>query len=381
MTLGGYIYRNALRNKRRAVLTSGSVAVSLFLFLTLQVAKREMTIPPEDAGASLRIAVRNKISLANTLPARQLPAIEKLPGVVAVMPFTYFGGKFKDDDSLGFAQFAVDPWKFRQLFGEAKIPAEQFEAWRTTRDACIVGRDTAKRYGLKVGDRVTLIGTIYPVDLELKIAGIYGGTIDDTNMWFHHVYLDEAMGNWGRVGMWWMRAENAEVVPGLLTRINALFANTSSEVRAETERAFQMSFVSMWGNISFLINSICSVVVFTLALVTASTMSMTVRERFRELAILKAVGFRRHQIVACLLAESFLLASAGAVVGVGGAAWLFGSGAVKGLTGGIFPSFELTVRIASMAVLIAFVLGVFAIILPARAVTRMSVVDGLRAVD
>jgi putative ABC transport system permease protein len=137
----------------------------------------------------------------------------------------------------------------------------------------------------------------------------------------------------------------------------------------------------MWGNISFLINSICSVVVFTLALVTASTMSMTVRERFRELAILKAVGFRRHQIVACLLAESFLLASAGAVVGVGGAAWLFGSGAVKGLTGGIFPSFELSVRIASMAVLIAFVLGVFAIILPARAVTRMSVVDGLRAVD
>jgi len=381
MSLSGYILRNAFRNKRRAALTAGSVAVSLFLFVTLQVALREMTIPPEDSGASLRIAVRNKISLANTLPARQLPAIEKMPGVVAVMPLTFFGGKFKDDDSMGFAQFGVDPGKFLQLFGEAKIPADQLEKWRTTKDTCIVGRDTADRYKLKVGDRVTLLGSIYPADLELRIAGIYEGTIDDTNMWFHHAYLDEAMGNWGRVGMWWLRAENAESVPRLLNRINSAFANTSAEVRAETERAFQMSFVSMWGNISILINSICSVVVFTLALVTASTMSMTIRERFRELAILKAIGFRRHQIIGCILAESFGLAAAGGLVGVGAAAALFGSGTMTRLTGGMFPAFELTVRIAALAFLIAFLLSVAAILLPARAVSRMSVVEGLRTID
>jgi putative ABC transport system permease protein len=381
MSLSGYILRNAFRNKRRALLTAGSVAVSLFLFVTLQVAMREMTIPPEDAGASLRIAVRNKISLANTLPARQLPLIEKLPGVVAVMPLTFFGGKFKDDESLGFAQFGVDPGKFLALFGEAKIPADQLEAWRTSRDTCIVGKTTADRYHLKAGDRVTLVGTIYPADLELRIAGIYSGTIDDTNMWFHHAYLDEAMGNWGRVGMWWLRAESAGAVPGLLDRINAAFANTSAEVRAETERAFQMSFVSMWGNISILINSICSVVVFTLALVTASTMSMTVRERFSELAVLKALGFRRHQLIACILAESFGLAAAGALAGVGTAAVLFGSGTMTKIFGGMFPAFELTPRIAALAFLIAFLIGVAAIILPARSVTRMSVVEGLRTID
>ncbi len=381
MNLGGYIVRNALRNKRRALLTAGSVAVSLFLFVTLQVAMREMTIPPEDAGASLRVAVRNKISIANTLPARQRPVIEKMPGVVAVMPLTFFGGKFKDDESLGFAQFGVDPEKFLILFGEAKIPREQLEVWKSTRDTCIVGRKTADRYGLKVGDRVTLVGTIYPVDLDLRIAGIYEGTIDDTNLWFHHAYLDEAMGNWGRVGMWWLRAADAEGVPDLLNRINAAFANTSAEVRAETERAFQMGFVSMWGNIKFLINSICSVVVFTLALVTASTMSMTIRERFRELAVLKAIGFRRHQIVACLLAESFGLAALGALLGVGTAAVLFGSGAITSLTGGMFPAFELTVRIAGLACLIAFLLGVVAVLLPARAVARMSVVEGLKTID
>ena len=248
--------------------------------------------------------------------------------------------------------------------------------WKRTRDSCIVGKDTAKRYGLKVGDRVTLVGKIYPVDLELKIAGIYEGTIDDTNMWFHHKYFDEAMNNWGQVGMWWLRAENAEVVPDLLRRINAAFANTSAEVRAETERAFQMSFVSMWGNIGLLINSICTVVVFTLALVTASTMSMAIRERFRELAVLKALGFRRRQLVACILAESFGLSFAGALAGVGGAAILFSSGKFS-----FFPIFELTPRIAGFAFLIAGLLGVISMLAPAWSVSRMSVVEGLKTLD
>ena len=376
MSLGGFILKNALRNKRRSFLTAGSVAISLFLFVTLQVALREMTIPPEDVGASLRIAVRNKISLANTLPARQLPTILRIPGVAVVTPFTFFGGKFKDDDSLGFAQFAVDPEKFLQLFGEAKMPSDQLEEWKQTRNSCIVGQDTAKRYGLKVGDRVTLVGTIFPVDLELQIAGIYEGTTDDTNMWFHHKYLDEAMGNWGKVGMWWLKAENAEVVPNLLRRINAAFANTSAEVRAETERAFQMSFVSMWGNIGLLINSICTVVVFTLALVTASTMSMAIRERFRELAVLKALGFKRRQLVSCILAESFGLALVGALVGVGGAAILFSSGKFA-----FFPVFELTPRIAGLAFLIGGILGVLAMLAPAWSVSRMSVVEGLKTLD
>ena len=376
MSLGGFILKNALRNKRRSFLTVASVAISLFLFVTLQVAIREMTIPPEDVSASLRIAVRNKISLANPLPARQLSVISRMPGVAAVTPFTFFGGKFKDDDSLGFAQFGVDPEKFLQLFGEAKIPADQLEEWKRARDSCIVGKDTAKRYSLKVGDKVTLVGTIYPVDLQLRIAGIYEGTIDDTNMWFHQKYFDEAMKNWGQVGMWWLRAESAEVVPDLLRRINAAFANTSAEVRAETERAFQMSFVSMWGNISLLINSICTVVVFTLALVTASTMSMAIRERFRELAVLKALGFRRRQLVACILAESFGLAFTGAVIGIAGAAILFSSGKFA-----FFPVFELTPRISALAFLIGGLLGIISMLAPAWSVSRMSVVEGLKTLD
>jgi putative ABC transport system permease protein len=381
MTISGFILKNALRNKRRAALTVLSVAVSLFLFVTLLVALREITQPPEDVGASLRIAVRNKVSLANPLPARQLPVIERIPGVLAVTPLSFFGGKFKDDDSVGFAQFGMDPMKLEQIFGEAKLPREQLEEWQKDRTSCIVGVNTAERYKLRIGQKVFLIGTIWPADLELKIVGIFKGTLDDGNLFFHQKYLDEALGDTGDGGMWWVRARSAEDVPGVIAGINAAFANTSAEVRAETERAFQMSFVSMWGNIRVLITSICSVVVFTLVLVSASTMSMAIRERFRELAVLKALGFRRRELFAFILAESFGLGMAGAVAGAGGAWALWGSVSMYKLTGGMFPYFEVTPGIIGTAFFIAAVLGVVAAVAPAIAVARMSVVEGLKTLD
>jgi putative ABC transport system permease protein len=381
MTVASFIAKNALRNKRRATLTILSVAVSLFLFVTLLVVLRELTVPPEDVGPSLRIAVRNRISIANALPARQLPIIERIPGVMAVTPLTFFGGKYKDDESIGFAQFALDPTKLLDIFGEAKLPRDQLETWVSDRTSCIVGRDTAERYKLKIGDRMNLQGTIWPCDLELKIVGIYQGTLDDRNVYFHQKYLDEALGNIGQVGMWWVRASNAEVIPQLIERINRAFANSSSEVRAETERAFQMSFVSMWGNIKILISSICSVVVFTLVLVTASTMSMAIRERIRELAVLKALGYKNRELFAFILAESFGLAMLGAIIGAGGAKLLYSTVSISKLTGGVFPYLEVTPRILSTAFLVAAGLGVIASLAPAISVARMSVVEGLKTLD
>ena len=142
MTIAGFIAKNALRNKRRALLSLLSVAVSLFLFVTLLTLLRELTQPPEDVGSSLRIAVRSKVSIADTLPARQLPIIEKIPGVACVTPFTYFGGVIKDDTSVGFAQFGIDPAKMTTIFGEAKVPQEQLDAWLADRTTAIVGKDT-----------------------------------------------------------------------------------------------------------------------------------------------------------------------------------------------------------------------------------------------
>ena len=351
MTIAGFIARNALRNKRRFLLSVSSVAMSLFLLVTLQVALRELTNPINDEGSTLRI----KVSLAQPLPARQLPTIERIPGVAAITPFSYYGGLYKGDEKFtSFAQFAVDPVRALDLLSDAKVPPEQLKAWIADRTSAIVGKMTADRYKLKIGDRMPFTGQIYPCDLEFKIAGIYEGTADDRNVMFHQKYLDESLGNPGTVGTWWVKASSVEEAPLITERINKAFANTSAEVRAETERAFQLGFVSMWANIKILIGGISMVVVFALLLVTVSTMSMAIRERFRELAILKAIGYQRRELFAFILAESFGLSALGASIGAGGAWALYTFADMKKATGGFFVSFEVTPHMLGTAALIAW---------------------------
>ena len=381
MTLSTFILKNAFRNKRRALLSVSSVAVSLFLLVTLQVALRELTLPVESPGAELRVCARNKVSLTNPLPARQRPIIEKIPGVEGVTPFTWFGGQFQNEGAMTFAQFAMDATKIRSVFTDLKLTDAELAAFEAEKSAAIIGKISADKYKFKLGDHFTLDSTIYPGALEFKVAGIFAGTADDRMMMFHQEYLDESIGTPGLVGMWWLKVKTAEDMPRVIKAINETFANTAAEVRAESERNFQLSFISMLGNIKTLIASISTVVVFTLVLVTASTMSMAVRERFRELAILKALGFRRRELFAFILAESFGLAMAGAMLGIGAAYGLYTYGNISHLTKGILVSFEVTPHIMGISALVAALLGIVSAVAPALAVARTSVVNGLKTLD
>lgn len=382
MTVSGFIIRNAFRNKRRAALCVLSVAASLALFVTLLVILDFFVNPPEDAGASLRIAVRNKVSIASPLPVRQRGQILKIPGVEAVTGLTYFGGKFRGEENTYFAQFAIEPEQLAAVFGEAQMPRERIDAWIADRTSCIVGVDTARKYGLQIGDKFPLVGVIYPVDLDLTVAAIYQGTTDDRNIFFHQKYLDELLGDPGTVGMWWVKIRSAGEVPAAIDAINAAFANTSAEVLAETERAFQMDFISMLANVKVLISSICAVVVFALALVSASTMSMAIRERLRELSVLKALGFRRHELFAFILAESFGLSVVGFLLGAGGTALFFTFTDFAALSGGFLPAtMAVTPRIMGLAALVAVGLGIVSSLAPSLAVARLTVVEGLKTLD
>jgi len=381
MTISTFIFKNALRNKRRAFLSVSSVAASLFLLVTLQVALRELTQPPESSGAELRVAVRNKISLTNPLPARQRAIIEKIPGVEGVTPFTWFGGKYKGEEGMSFAQFAVDPKALGTVFSDAKMDAAGYKNFNEQKDSCVLGKITAEKYGLKVGDRFVLDSTVYPGSLTFRVAGVYSGTPDDRNMLFRQDYLDDSLGVPGQVGMWWLKVKSADDMPRVTAAVNQAFENTSAEVRAESERAFQLGFLAMLGNIKALVASISTVVVFTLVLVTASTMSMAVRERFRELAILKALGFRRRELFAFILAESFGLSVVGAVIGIGAAYCAYTFGDIGQMTHGIFVTFEVTPRIIGFSALVAALLGIISAIAPSLAVARMSVVNGLKTLD
>jgi putative ABC transport system permease protein len=380
VTLAGFIVRNALRNRRRFTITLSSVALSLFLLTVLQVMLRGFTDPTATEQSAARLVVRHKVSLANMLFAKYKPRIERMPGVAACTKLVWFGGIYRDEKDF-FPQFACDADSLFRVMTEARIDPEQRRQFVQERTACVVGIKTMERFGWKLGDRITLMGAMWPCNPELTVRGVFSGSIDDTNLFFHHEYFDELLGDQGFTGLFWVRAENAAAVPELIERIDAEFQNTDAETKTETEQAFQIGFVSMLGNIRVLLGSISTVIVFTLILVTGGTMSMAVRERVRELAVLKALGYGGPCLFALILAESVGLAVAGGLLGCLGGWLLLGVVNIQQWSHGLFVSFDVTAGILARGCLIAAVLGVVSGLLPAWANLRRSVVDGLRAPD
>jgi len=384
MSIPGFILRNALRNKRRLVLTMASVALSLLLFVVLQTALRELTNPATTEEAALRVIVRHKVSLGNVLPVRYQSRIERVPGVEQCTKFTWFGGIYQDKSNF-FPQFGVDPEKLPAVFAEARFDPKQIADFVRDKAGCIVGVKTMDRFKWKVGDKITLLGTMWPCDLELTIRGTYREGVDETNLFFHHDYMDEQIGKLGLCGTFWIKATDAEVIPELTERIDSMFANTDAETKTESERAFVLGFVSMIGNVKVLVGFICGVIVFAMLLVTANTMSMAIRERGREIAVLKAIGFNGSQVFGLIVAESFGLAAVGGCVGLG-AGWLIGwwlsnKGNVAAATNGMFIKFEVTPHILAAGALVAVLLGLGSCLVPAINAIRLQVVNGLKELD
>lgn len=382
MTIPGFILRNALRNKRRLILTVLSVGVSLFLFTTLRTALQMMTNPPTTDTAALRLAVRHKVSLANVLPAKYQYRIERTPGVAHCSKFTYFGGIYQDISKSNFAQFGVDPERILDIFSEMEVAPLERDAFIRERTACLVGWKLMERFGWKIGDRITLQGTIWGCDLDLIVrAGYRGNGIDETLVFFHHDYFDEAMGRLGLVGTFWLKTENAAVIPSVIATVDQMFANSDAETKTETERAFQLEFVSMMGNVKLFLGSILVAIVFAMLLVTASTMSMAIRERSREISILKALGFDGRQIFGLILAEAFGLAMAGGLLGCFGAKLFFSQLDIYKLSKGFIPMFPITVDTLALGLMVAGLLGVVSSLVPAYSTWKTTVVAGLRELD
>ena len=341
-----------------------------------------MTDPPTTDQAALRLAVRHKVSLANVLPEKYQYRIERIPGVKYCSKFTYFGGIYKDMSLSNFAQFGVDADRILKIFSEMEVDPQQQDAFIHEKTACLVGTKLMQRFGWKVGDRITLLGAMWPCDLELVIRAVYRGNgIDETMVMFHHDYFDEELGKLGLVGTYWIRAESAEAVPQVIESIDKAFANTDAETKTETERAFQLEFVSMIGNVKMFLGSILVVIVFTMLLVTASTMSMAIRERAREIAILKAVGFDGSQIFGLILAEAFGLAMTGGLIGCFGAKFLFTHLDIYKMSQGFIPMFPITADTLALGLVVAGLLGVVSSLAPTYATLKLTVVDGLKELD
>jgi putative ABC transport system permease protein len=314
------------------------------------------------------------------LPISYRDRIMSVPGVSGTTFATWFGGVYQDEKNF-FPQFAVDKDTWFDVYSEYVVPKEQREAFLRDRQACLVGKSLAKRFGFKVGDRLPLRGTIWTGPWEFNVAGIYEGNrpeVDTSVLLFRFDYLEERrqFGK-GTVGWYTVKLGNPDDAVRVTKKIDGDFANSPYETLTQTEKAFATSFVKQMGNIQFLVLVIGSVVFFTLLLVTGNTMAIAVRERTGELAVLKTVGFSGVGVLGLILAESVLLAGQGGLIGLG-LAKLFTMGGDP--TRGLLGTFYLPWGSLGIGFALAVAVGIIAGLLPAVAAMRLRVVDALRRV-
>ena len=374
------ITKNLGRNKRRTVLTILSVSVSVFLLATMQAVIAALGSISTLTGGEYRVVVRRNTSIADSMPEAYRQKIEQVPGVVAVCPSNWFGGIYKEDKpKYTFAQFFVDANSLFDVQLEAQISPEEKAAFQQDRTGAIAGRKLADKYGWKVGDVIDLKGAIYPLDPRLTLRGIYTGS-QETNFFFHREYVEEAFGRPGRVGQYRVRLDSPSSAPRVMEEIDSMFKNSAAPTKTETEAAFAAGFISMLGNVKGLISGIGLIVVFTITLIGANTMAMSTRERFTEVAVMKALGFRPGVILSLLLSESVLIALIGGALAAIAAKVVFqfvGLGDVLAL---FLQNFKITTGTIAIALAASALIGLVSGGIPAWNAARIRIVDGLRRV-
>jgi putative ABC transport system permease protein len=380
MTLSSFVVRNAFRNKRRSLLTMISISFSLLLLTLMICIWRSFYVDQVAPEASRRLIIRDRVSLAFFLPAYYRDKVRSVQGVTAVAPITWFGGRYLDDrPEHFFAQLATDPDEYLKVASDKIIPPDQVTAWQRDRAGAIVDVTLANKYGWKIGDRVTLQANIFPTNLDLTIRGIYHRDPPQNALYFNAKYLEEAV-PWfkGQAGWYAAQIDSADNVSRASQEIDGMFRNSPLQTKTESERAFQLGFVASLGNIKAFILGICGAVVFTIMLVSANTMAMSVRSRTREVAVLKTLGFTRQRVLSIFVGESVALALGGGLVGV-----LVAIPVISGLTHrfiglGIPLNMHVKWATAGLSLLVSLVLGLVSGYLPAYNASRMRIVDGLR---
>ena len=380
MTLARFVTKSAFRNKRRSFLTVLSITFSLLLLTLMMTVWRAFYMDTFSAQSAQRLITRHRVSLTQSLPLFYREKIRTVPGVVAVAPNSWFGGVYKDHKPENFfARFGTDPDEILKIFTDFTISPDQLLAWQRDRAGAIVDDQLARKYGWKLGDRITLQGDIYPVDLELTIRGIYSAPAPTNSIYFNQKYVEEAVSfaN-GKAGTFDILADSPEDVSKVATAVDDMFRNSPEPTKTESEKAFQLSFINSIGNVKAFILSICFAVVFATLLVSATTMAMSIRERTREVAVLKTLGFTRRSILRLYVGESILVALTGGALGCLLAILLVSAmshapGMSLFLSGMkvTFPTFLLAIFVAGM-------LGLLSAILPAYHAAKLDIGEGLR---
>lgn len=374
------VWSNIWRRKFRTTFTLLSIFIAFLLFGILMTVRQSFAFGVDIAGLD-RLVLINKVTLIMPLPISYQGRLEAVPGVEIVTHNTWFNGIYQDPANF-FANIAVVPEPFMKIYTEYELPADQMRAWLEDRQGVIVGRDLADRFGWAIGDRVPLVGTIFPPKSgdvwEFNVRGIYDGRdgVDKTQFFFRYDYLEENRRQGaGTVGWYIVKIADGSRAVDLSRTFDTMFENSGAETKTTTERGFVEGFASQVGDIGAIMIAVSTVVLVMFGLVAASTMAQSVRERTAELAVLKTLGFTGPAVLALVLAESLFIALLGGGLGLA-MAWLVVQGGDP--TGGMLAIFVLPPRDIWLGVGLMLTMGVLAGLAPAMAAMRLRITDALR---
>ena len=373
------IFKNILRNKRRTLLTISSLVVSLFLMISLATILTEFD-RGADQTSPLRLVSRHAVSLGFVIPMAHLQKIKSVPGVKEAMPFSWFGGIYKDERNF-FANFAVDARKMRDVLPELKMSDSDWQAFINDRQGAIVGAKLVTLYGFTPGQRVTLKSPIYNESVEFIVRGVYTGQ-DEKTLYFHYDYLNELLPAWAKdqVSTFSIMANTPEDVPRVGQAIDSIFTNSDAPTKTESEREFALSFQTTMGGVKQFLYGIMAAITFSLLLVMGNTMAMTVRERTKEVGTLKAIGFQRGTITALFLGEALTLAFIGALIGIAAAALIFRAIDLS-LYIPNFVEFVPTKETLAAAFGLSLLVGLISVIYSAYRVSGLTIAEALRSTE
>jgi putative ABC transport system permease protein len=381
------IFKSAFRNRLRALLTSVGVGIAMVAFLTLRTFLGAWNAGVESA-ASDRLITRNKISITFPMPLSYIDKIKQIVGDGGKVGYeNWFGAVYPKDEHGFFANLAADDEIFA-LYPEIDIAPADMQAWHDDRQGAVVGPHLAEKYGWKVGDKITLRGTIYPGNWDFNVRAIYHArtkAIDESSFFFHWKYFNESVNARlkDQVGIIAIKIDDPSKSAAIANTIDKTFASSLAETRTESEKAFQLEFLSMASTILRAIRIISYVVLVILMLILANTMAMATRERTTEYAVMRAIGFTAQQIVTMVIAEGLIIALVGAAFGIALSVPIltFFGQALEKKMGGFLGNLVLDADTIVVALVVALNLGWIAAALPARRAGRLKIVDALRRVE
>jgi putative ABC transport system permease protein len=379
------VLKNALRHKLRTVLTILGITIAVIAFGLLRTV---VTIwdSSVDATQADRLITRQSVSFIFPLPYSYFEKINSVPGVEKVTFANWFQGVYKHKDNF-FARLAVHHETFFDVYDEFLISEEELTNFKKERNSCVIGEAIAKQYNINIGEIMVLDGDIYPGRWEFVVRGIYkpkNKNTDATQMLFHWSYINERIRiedpiRAGDVGWYIVKISNPTKSAEISENIDALFKNSPAETKTETEKAFAQGFVAASSAIINAMNLMSFVIIGVIMLVLANTMIMSARERTKEYAVFKTLGFSFKHLTGLILGESLLISSIGGAIGIL-LTYPIVAAFEEAIPKGFFPFFYIEPITTIYAITAVLLIGFLASVFPLFRALKTSIIEGFRFV-